>query len=52
MIVLGSVLATVIVNPWLIIPVAILAVFSIYARYFFLKTSREVKRLEAISEWC
>lgn len=39
-----------IVNYWLIIPTAVMAVVFYLLRYTFLTTARNVKRAEAISE--
>lgn len=46
----GIVIVIAIVNPIFLVPTAILAVFFYYLRSFYLKTSRDVKRLEAISK--
>ncbi|CAD6992119.1 probable multidrug resistance-associated protein lethal(2)03659 [Ceratitis capitata] len=45
----GIVVVIAIVNPLFLLPTAILAVFFYYLRSFYLKTSRDVKRLEAIT---
>ena len=37
-------------NPWVVIPVVILAAIFLTLRQYFLKTAREIKRLEAIGE--
>ncbi len=37
-----------IANYWIIIPAAILVTFFVIMRWYYLKTSREIKRLEAI----
>ena len=37
-------------NPWMAIPVVILAAIFFTLRQYFLKTAREIKRLEAIGE--
>lgn len=46
----GIVIVIAIVNPIFLIPTVILAVLFYYLRSFYLKTSRDVKRLEAISK--
>jgi ATP-binding cassette subfamily C (CFTR/MRP) protein 4 len=38
------------VNPWLIIPTAIVALFFYFFSLFFIRTSRSIKRLEGISK--
>ena len=37
-------------NPWVTIPVVVLAVIFFTLRQYFLKTAREIKRLEAIGK--
>lgn len=45
----SSVLITAIVAiPWFIIPCALLMVLFLALRFYYIKTSRELKRLEAI----
>ncbi|XP_030373816.1 probable multidrug resistance-associated protein lethal(2)03659 [Scaptodrosophila lebanonensis] len=46
---LGIVVVLCIVNPWYILFTAILVVIFYFLRTFYLKTSRDVKRLEAIT---
>ncbi|KAL3867298.1 hypothetical protein ACJMK2_044512, partial [Sinanodonta woodiana] len=43
------VLATCIINPWLLIPVLIMTVFIVMLRYYAMHTLRETKRIEAIA---
>ncbi|XP_054726195.1 probable multidrug resistance-associated protein lethal(2)03659 [Anastrepha obliqua] len=45
----GIVIVIGIVNPLFLLPTAVLAVLFYYLRSFYLKTSRDVKRLEAIT---
>ncbi|XP_017474881.1 PREDICTED: probable multidrug resistance-associated protein lethal(2)03659 isoform X4 [Rhagoletis zephyria] len=45
----GIVIVIAIVNPLFLLPTAILAVMFYYLRSFYLKTSRDIKRLEAIT---
>lgn len=45
----GSIVITCIVNPWFLIPVAIMGIVSYWIRRIYLKTSKNVKRLEGIS---
>lgn len=42
----GAVVVTSIVNPIVLIPLAILSVFFIYTQRYYLKTSKNIKRLE------
>lgn len=44
----GSLLLTVIVNPYLLIPVSIIGVIFMLLRVVYLKTSKNVKRIEGI----
>ncbi|XP_058446019.1 ATP-binding cassette sub-family C member 4-like [Malaya genurostris] len=46
---IGTILVTVIVNPMLLVPLAFLAVIFIYLRRVYLKTSKNIKRLEGIT---
>lgn len=48
---LGTIVVTVIVNPMFLIPLAVLGVIFIYLRKVYLKTSKNIKRLEGISEF-
>ncbi|KAL3867282.1 hypothetical protein ACJMK2_044496 [Sinanodonta woodiana] len=43
------VLATCIINPWLLIPVIIMILFLVILRYYAMHTLRETKRIEAIA---
>ncbi|XP_032233126.2 ATP-binding cassette sub-family C member 4 [Nematostella vectensis] len=45
----GAVLLPSVLNPWLIIPVVPIVVLFVIIGKFYLKTSREIKRLEAIN---
>lgn len=45
----GIVVVIAVVNPLFLLPTAILAIFFYYLRSFYLQTSRDVKRLEAIT---
>ncbi|XP_067646399.1 probable multidrug resistance-associated protein lethal(2)03659 [Eurosta solidaginis] len=45
----GIVIVIAIVNPFFLVPTGVLAIFFYYLRSFYLKTSRDVKRLEAIT---
>ncbi|XP_058822716.1 ATP-binding cassette sub-family C member 4-like [Topomyia yanbarensis] len=45
----GTIVVTVIVNPMFLIPLAFLAVIFIYLRRIYLKTSKNIKRLEGIT---
>ncbi|KAL3867292.1 hypothetical protein ACJMK2_044506 [Sinanodonta woodiana] len=46
--VIALVLATCIINPWLLIPVIIMILFIVILRYYAMHTLRETKRIEAI----
>lgn len=39
------------VNPWFLIPAAVIGMVAYFVRLFYIKTSRSVKRLEGISEY-
>jgi ATP-binding cassette subfamily C (CFTR/MRP) protein 4 len=45
---LGAVIVACSVNPWVLLAVIPLAVFLVYLRRFYLSSSRELKRLEAV----
>lgn len=45
----GSIIVTLFVSPTMIIPLACLAVIFIYTRKIYLKTSKNIKRIESIS---
>ena len=45
----GIVILAGVINPWVFIPTAPLAALFFYLRRYFLRTSRDVKRLEATS---
>ncbi|XP_055540741.1 ATP-binding cassette sub-family C member 4-like [Wyeomyia smithii] len=46
---IGTIIVTVIVNPMFLIPLAFLGVIFIYLRRVYLKTSKNIKRLEGIT---
>ncbi|KAK3603103.1 hypothetical protein CHS0354_027887 [Potamilus streckersoni] len=46
---IGLILTTCIINPWLLIPVLIMTVFIVVLRYYAMHTLRETKRIEAIA---
>lgn len=48
---LGIVIVIVFVNPLFLLPTALLAILFYNLRTFYLKTSRDIKRLEAISNY-
>ena len=48
--VIGIVLVAGVINPWVFIPTAPLIIIFILYRRFYLRTSREVKRLEGASK--
>lgn len=47
----GIVIVIAVVNPLYLVPTLLLAIIFYYLRTFYLKTSRNVKRLEAISRF-
>ena len=49
MLVLGSIVLSLVLNYWIIIPTVPLAFIFIYVRRYFLSTSREMKRIESIT---
>lgn len=48
--ILGVVAVAVSIIPWILIPVLPLLLFFLYLRRYFLRTSRNIKRLESTSE--
>lgn len=48
--VLGSVIVAAVVNPYFLLPVVILLILFILIRKVYLKTSKNLKRLEGIGE--
>ena len=44
----ASIIAPTITNPWLLLTVVLLAVVVVYISRYYLKTSRDLKRLESI----
>lgn len=46
----GAIIVAALVNPLFLVPVAVLAFFFIYVRKVYLKTSKNIKRLEGISK--
>jgi len=49
--ILGIVVVLCIVNVWYILATFVLVVVFYFLRVFYLSTSRDVKRLEAVSKW-
>lgn len=47
---LGIVVMVSVVNPWLLLPTAVIGVVFYLLRNFYLTTSRNVKRLEGVSK--
>lgn len=45
----GAIIVTAIVNPLFLIPVGVLGFIFIYVRKIYLKTGKNIKRLEGIS---
>lgn len=48
---LGIIIVVAIVNPWLMIPTCLIGVIFYLLRIFYLRTSRNVKRLEGVSKY-
>ena len=48
--VFGSIIVTSVVNPYFLIPLALIGVIFFKVRKIYLKTSKNIKRLEGISE--
>lgn len=48
----GSVVVAATVNPYFLIPVAVMSVLFIFIRKVYLKTAKNIKRLEGIGEFC
>lgn len=46
----GSIIVASVVNPIFLVPVFVLGILFVFLRRIYLKTSRNTKRLEAISE--
>ncbi|CAO1406085.1 unnamed protein product [Diamesa tonsa] len=47
---LGSVVITSIINPLFLVPIGVLFIIFLYFRRYFLKTSKNIKRLEGITK--
>lgn len=47
----GSVVVAATVNPYFLIPVAVMSVLFIFVRKVYLKTAKNIKRLEGIGEF-
>lgn len=45
---IGSIVVTATVNPYFLIPLFVLGIFFVFIRKVFLKTSKNIKRLESI----
>lgn len=48
---LGSIILITVVNPYFLVIVAIIGVVSMILRHIYLKTSKNIKRLEGISKY-
>lgn len=46
----GSIIVAATVNPYFLIPVVVLGILFIFIRKIYLKTSKNIKRLEGIGE--
>lgn len=47
---LGSIVITAVINPYFLIPIGLLFIVFIYLRKYYLKTSKNIKRLEGITK--
>lgn len=47
---LGAIVLTAVVDPWLIIPIVVLVVIFVGVRRLYVKTSKNLQRLDGISE--
>lgn len=48
---IGAIIVTSIVNPIVMIPIVVMAFIFVFIRKIYLKTSKNIKRLEGISEY-
>lgn len=47
----GSIVLTALVSPYFLIPVLVMGVIFVYIRKVYLKTSKNIKRIEGIGEF-
>lgn len=47
---LGSIVVTAVINPLFLIPIGVLFIFFTYIKRYYLKTSKNIKRLEGIAK--
>lgn len=47
----GSIIITATASPYFLIPVSVLGVIFMYIRKVYLKTSKNIKRIEGIGMW-
>lgn len=47
----GSIFLAITVNPLFILPISMLSIVFLFLRKIYLKTSKNLKRLEGISKW-
>lgn len=50
LIMLGAIVVTVIVNPFFILPILVMSMLFVYIRKVYLKSSKNIKRLEGIGK--
>lgn len=48
---LGIIIVVAIVSPWLLIPTVAVAIIFWFLRIFYIRTSRNIKRLEGVSKY-
>lgn len=46
----GAIVLTVIVNPLFILPISVIGILFLYMRKVYLKTSKNIKRIESIGK--
>lgn len=51
LIMLGAICVTVIVNPLFLIPLSVMGLVFIFLRKFYLKSSKDIKRLEGMGKF-
>ena len=45
---IAIIITAIVSNPWVLIPASVIIVLFVVMRTYYLKTSREIKRLEAV----
>lgn len=47
----GAIVVTAVVNPMFLIPLVVLSIFFVFIRKIYLKTSKNIKRLEGVCKY-